>query len=100
MSFLKFTAPMISLLLTSTSFAETYTVNSTDDPQLVNPANCMTPMLACSLRDALAAADQSMLHDTVEFEIDGTIYLTRPLAAILQCAVKRRHFSVGETPTR
>jgi CSLREA domain-containing protein len=81
MSLNKLTILITALLLASTGSAATFTVNTTADPQVVNAGNCTHALQACSLREALAAADQSALHDTIEFEIDGTIHLTRPLSA-------------------
>ncbi len=63
--------------------ADTYTVNNTGDPEVGNPANCSAPanLSLCTLRDALAAADQAADPDTVEFKVKDTIFLNKSLTA-------------------
>jgi CSLREA domain-containing protein len=58
-------------------FAGTFTVTSTDDPEFIDTSNCLSPNLACSLREALAAADLTSEPDVVVFKVDGPIHLTR-----------------------
>ena len=67
--------------LPATGLASTFTVNTTTDPATPAPSNCTTEGAACSLRDALAAADLAPDHDQVVFDVDDTIYLTRSLVA-------------------
>lgn len=64
-----------------TGMAATFTVNTETDPVTPASANCTTPGAACSLRDALAAADMAPDHDQVLFDVKDTIYLTRALVA-------------------
>lgn len=59
--------------------ATTYTVTSTEDPEVADPANCTSPGPACTLRDALAAADLDPDHDVVVFDVGDTIYLKQKL---------------------
>lgn len=59
--------------------ADLFTVNSTADPAFGDPLNCGAGAPACTLRDALAAADQTALHDTVVFAVESPIYLARQL---------------------
>jgi CSLREA domain-containing protein len=66
----------------ATISAATFTVNSTDDPAIVDPSNCKLPGLSCSLREALAAADETTQADSVVFAVDGPIHLTRRLTAV------------------
>lgn len=61
--------------------ASQLTVNTTSDPDVVVSSNCTTAWQDCSLREALAAADETSEHDTIVFEVDGPIYLTRKLTA-------------------
>lgn len=76
---------MLALLalafLPGAALAKRYVVNRTDDPATVDSSRCTgTKASACSLRDALAAADETKNLDTVVFDIDGAIYLTRKLS--------------------
>ena len=72
---------LLALLTASpaTLLADQFTVNSSADPVIVVPANCLSANLDCSLRDALAAADQVAGYDSIVFDIDDPIYLTRKL---------------------
>ena len=82
MTITKLSTLISSILLTSTAFGATFTVTSTADPAIVNPANCTAPSASCTLRDALAAADQDPLHDHVQFDVHDTIHITRGLQAL------------------
>jgi CSLREA domain-containing protein len=66
-------------MLSAQLHAATFTVTSTDDPVVVDINNCTSPNLACSLREALAAADADTSSDIVVFDVDDTIHLTRML---------------------
>ncbi len=78
---------LVGLLLSALALpgflsAKTFTVNDTSDPEIGDPRNCKRATASCSLRDALAAADQSPTLDRIEFDVDGaTIYLTSQLVA-------------------
>lgn len=60
-------------------FGATFTVTSTEDPEVINVANCTTPGPECTLREALAASDADPGADTVVFDVEGPVYLTRML---------------------
>lgn len=59
-----------------------FIVNTTTDPDIVDPANCTVGSQSCSLREALAAADETAQHDTVVFNVDDPIFLTRKLTVV------------------
>lgn len=73
----------VALILCAASptqlLADQFTVDTTIDPDFVDASNCMYASGACSLRDALAAADETPGDDNVDFDVDDTIYLTRKL---------------------
>lgn len=66
---------------TSSLLAETFTVTSPADPVTPQATNCSAAASACTLRDALAAADSTAEPDRIVFDIDEPIYLTRRLTA-------------------
>ena len=68
-------------MLTGPVLADQFIVNSTNDPASGNPAACTVGSDSCSLRDALAAADLDDAMDSVVFDVDGPIYLNKPLIA-------------------
>lgn len=74
-------AILLSTALPAHLLAATFIVNSTNDPDTGNPANCSAPAnpSICTLRDALAAADVSPDMDTVEFDVKDTIHLLKQL---------------------
>jgi len=57
------------------------TVNTATDPETVDSSNCTTATQACSFREALAAADETPGHDSIIFDVDEPIYITRKLTA-------------------
>jgi CSLREA domain-containing protein len=60
----------------------TFVVDTLNDPGSPDPNNCITPVPgACSLRDAILAADADVDADTITFDpsISGTISLNAPL---------------------
>ena len=76
------TAAMVLVLAVITpAWAKTFTVNSTADPAVVKHSNCKNPTRPCSLREALAFADKTKHRDTIRFDVDGPIVLTRKLSA-------------------
>jgi hypothetical protein len=70
--------------LSITALAATFTVNSTEDPDAtdVDSANCSVPNQTCSLREALAAADEFGDLDTIVFDVSGPVHLKRGLIAV------------------
>jgi CSLREA domain-containing protein len=59
--------------------ANQFTVDTTIDPDIVDPSNCTAGLQPCSLREALAAADQTAEHDVVVFSVGDPVYITRKL---------------------
>ena len=78
--------PVAMALLAGTThtlpaLAATFIVKTATDPAVANPANCTDHTSACSLRDALAAADAVPGPDTILVAASGDIRLRRPLEA-------------------
>jgi CSLREA domain-containing protein len=74
-------ATALSMALPLRVSADLFTVNSTADPALGDPLNCTAGAPACTLRDALAAADATPQPDSIAFSVSGTIYLGQALVA-------------------
>ena len=72
---------MLSSVLSTQVLADTFTVNSTDDPETGDAANCTGLAPDCSLRDALAAAEAYPDLDTIVFAVNDTIHLRKQLVA-------------------
>jgi parallel beta-helix repeat protein len=73
----------------STAHAATFLVNDDWDPDAGVAADCMggTPGNQCSLRDAIAAADQAPDLDIIQFSIDETIFINKRLLAQTPVAI-------------
>jgi parallel beta-helix repeat protein len=61
--------------------ADQFMVDTASDPEAVDPANCLAGLPDCSIREALAAADLNPGMDSIVFDVDDTIHLSRKLTA-------------------
>ena len=71
----------ICTILPSQLFASQFTVTSTGDPATGNPDACAVGSAACTLRDALAAADLTAEVDGIGFAVSEPIFLRKALTA-------------------